>query len=77
MKAARSPQHAKGHCAGTAQLRLPVDEVNRIVARLIRDRRFECPSIGIIAAGANVQRALNLPRGVVLAQEVPGSPATR
>lgn len=56
---------------------IPVDEVNRIVPRLIRDGRFVRPSIGISAAGGNVQRALNLPAGVVIVQVGAGSPAAR
>jgi S1-C subfamily serine protease len=56
---------------------IPVDEVNRVVPRLIRDGRFVRPSIGISAAPGNVQRALNLPRGVVVVQVAGGSPAAR
>jgi len=56
---------------------IPVDEVNRVVPRLIRDGRFVRPSIGISAAPPNVQRALELPRGVVVVQVVGGSPAAR
>ncbi len=47
---------------------IPVDEVNRIVPRLIRDGRFVRPALGIAAGAANLQRALNLPKGVVLVQ---------
>ena len=56
---------------------IPVDEVNRIVPRLIRDGRFVRPSIGVSAAGGNVQRALNLPPGVVIVQVGANSPAAR
>jgi len=56
---------------------IPVDEVNRIVPRLIRDGRYTRPALGISAAAGNVQRALNLPKGVVLTQVVPGSPAAK
>ena len=56
---------------------IPVDEVNRIVPRLIRDGRYTRPTIGVSAAAGNVQRALNLPKGVVLTQVVPGSPAAK
>ncbi|MDP3225440.1 MAG: trypsin-like peptidase domain-containing protein, partial [Rubrivivax sp.] len=37
---------------------IPVDEVNRIVPRLIRDGRFVRPALGITAGPANLQRAL-------------------
>ncbi len=56
---------------------IPVDEVNRIVPRLIRDGRFVRPSIGVSAAQPNVHRALNLPRGVALVQVGPNSPAQK
>jgi S1-C subfamily serine protease len=47
---------------------IPVDEVNRIVPRLIRDGRFVRPSLGIAAGAAQLQRLLSLPKGVVLVQ---------
>ena len=56
---------------------IPVDEVNRIVPRLIRDGRFVRPAIGVSAGPPALQRALNLPPGVVLLQVVPGGPAAR
>jgi S1-C subfamily serine protease len=56
---------------------IPVDEVNRIVPRLIRDGRFVRPAIGITAGQAGLNRALNLPAGVVLVQVVPNGPAAR
>jgi S1-C subfamily serine protease len=56
---------------------IPVDEVNRIVPRLIRDGRFLRPALGIAAGNAGLQRALNLPKGVVLVQVGPGSPAAK
>jgi S1-C subfamily serine protease len=56
---------------------IPVDEVNRIVPRLIRDGRFTRPAIGVSAGNANLHRALSLPRGVALIQVQPGSPAAR
>ncbi len=56
---------------------IPVDEVNRIVPRLIRDGRFVRPSLGVSAGSAPMQRALNLPRGVALVRVAPGSPAAR
>ena len=56
---------------------IPVDEVNRIVPRLIRDGRFARPTIGIAALPASVHRPLKLPRGIALGQVVRGSPAAR
>jgi len=56
---------------------IPVDEVNRIVPRLIRDGSYVRPSLGISAASKQVQRALNLPAGVVLVDVGAGSPAAR
>ncbi len=56
---------------------IPADEVNRIVPRLIRDGRFTRPALGISAGAANLQRALNLPKGVVVVQASPGGPAAR
>lgn len=56
---------------------IPVDEVNRIVPRLIRDGRFVRPAMGVTAGPAGLQRALNLPKGVALVQVAPNSPAAR
>jgi S1-C subfamily serine protease len=56
---------------------IPVDEVNRIVPRLIRDGRFVRPTIGVSAGPAGLQRALDLPRGVVIVQVGKGSPAAK
>jgi len=56
---------------------IPVDEVARIVPRLIRDGRFVRPALGVTAGPANLQRALNLPKGVVLVQVAPDGPAAR
>jgi S1-C subfamily serine protease len=56
---------------------IPIDEINRIVPRLIRDGRFERPSIGISAGTTELQRALQAPPGVVLVEVRPGSPAAR
>jgi S1-C subfamily serine protease len=54
-----------------------VDEVNRIVPRLIRDGRFVRPALGISAGPASLQRSLGLPKGVALVQVSPNSPASR
>jgi S1-C subfamily serine protease len=56
---------------------IPVDEVNRIVPRLIRDGRFVRPAIGITAGPANLARALGLPRGVPIVEVGNGSPAAK
>jgi S1-C subfamily serine protease len=56
---------------------IPVDEVNRIVPRLIRDGRFVRPAMGVTAGSAQLQRALNLPRGVAVVQVARNSPAAR
>jgi S1-C subfamily serine protease len=56
---------------------IPVDEVNRIVPRLIRDGRFVRPALGVTAGPATLQRTLGLPRGVAIVQVAPGSPAAR
>jgi S1-C subfamily serine protease len=56
---------------------IPADEVNRIVPRLIRDGRFTRPALGISAGAANLQRALNLPKGVVIVQTSANGPAAK
>jgi len=54
---------------------IPVDEVNRIVPRLIRDGKITRPSFGIQPAAPQVQNALRLPKGVAVVGVAPGSPA--
>ncbi len=56
---------------------IPVDEVNRIVPRLIKDGRFVRPALGVSAAPANLHRALNLPKGVAVVQVGSGTPAAK
>ena len=56
---------------------IPVDEVNRIVPRLIRDGRFVRPAIGITAGPVGLQRALDLPKGVAVVSVSAGGPAAR
>jgi len=56
---------------------IPVDEVNRIVPRLIRDGRYVRPALGVTAGSAALQRALNLPKGVALLQVGSDGPAAR
>jgi S1-C subfamily serine protease len=54
---------------------IPVDEVNRVVPRLIRDGRITRPALGISAASEQIHRALRLPEGVALVQVNPNGPA--
>jgi len=56
---------------------IPVDEVNRIVPRLIRDGRMVRPSLGVTPLPENAQQALRLPKGVGLLQVAPAGPAAR
>lgn len=56
---------------------IPVDEVNRIVPRLIRDGRLVRPALGITAAPEELARVLNLPDGVAIARVAPRGPADR
>ncbi|MEN9316409.1 MAG: putative DegP protease [Pseudomonadota bacterium] len=56
---------------------IPVDEVNRIVPRLIRDGRFIRPSLGIQAGPRQLARALGLPEGIVIVGVASGSPAAK
>ncbi|ODU10053.1 MAG: 2-alkenal reductase [Rubrivivax sp. SCN 71-131] len=56
---------------------IPVDEVNRIVPRLIRDGRFVRPALGVSAGPPALRQALKLPKGVVLVDVSRGSPAER
>ena len=56
---------------------IPVDEVNRIVPKLIRDGRIVRPTLGIESASPGVHRALRLPEGVALVQVAPNGPAGR
>jgi S1-C subfamily serine protease len=54
---------------------IPVDEVNRIVPRLIRDGRFIRPALGVTAGPENLAKALGAPKGVLLVDVSNGSPA--
>ncbi|GCL61080.1 S1C family serine protease [Pseudaquabacterium pictum] len=56
---------------------IPVDEVNRVVPRLIRDGRITRPALGISAASEQIHRALRLPDGVALVQVSPNGPAAK
>ena len=54
---------------------IPVDEVNRVVPRLIKDGKFVRPALGIQPAPEAFQRALGLAKGVVIVGVLPDSPA--
>jgi S1-C subfamily serine protease len=54
---------------------IPVDEVNRIVPRLIRDGKITRPTFGIQAASPQVHTALRLPRGIAVVGVAARSPA--
>lgn len=56
---------------------IPVDEVNRIVPRLIRDGRMVRPSLGVTGAGVDVNRALGLPKGVAIVRLLRNGPAAK
>jgi S1-C subfamily serine protease len=56
---------------------IPVDEVNRIVPRLIRDGRMVRPSLGVTGATAELNRTLGLPKGVALVRVQRGGPAAK
>lgn len=56
---------------------IPVDEVNRIVPRLIRDGRIVRPALGISSAPPSLTQSLQLPKGVALVGVTSGSPAQR
>ncbi len=54
---------------------IPVDEVNRVVPRLIRDGKFTRPALGIQTGSEQFHASLRLPKGVAVLGVVPGSPA--
>ncbi|MBH9552933.1 S1C family serine protease [Inhella gelatinilytica] len=60
---------------------IPVDEVNRIVPRLIRDGRFVRPVLGITPLDerwtATLRRRMGLPKGVALVGVTAQGPAAR
>jgi S1-C subfamily serine protease len=56
---------------------IPVDEVNRVVPRLIRDGRVVRPALGIVALPDTVNEALKLPKGVGVVQVAAGGPAAK
>jgi S1-C subfamily serine protease len=56
---------------------IPVDEVNRIVPRLIRDGKFVRPALGVSAGPPALSQARNQPKGVALLDVNRGGPADR
>jgi len=56
---------------------IPVDEVNRIVPRLIRDGRFQRPAIGVTGGPEGMSKLLKLPKGVPVIALVNGGPGQR
>jgi S1-C subfamily serine protease len=54
---------------------IPVDEVNRIVPRLIQDGKFVRPTLGIQVAPLEFQTALGIKNGVAIVGVLPRSPA--
>ena len=56
---------------------IPIDEVNRIVPRLITDGRLVRPALGVTAGPEGMTRALNLPPGVPVVQVTPNGPAAK
>ncbi len=50
---------------------IPVDEVNRIVPRLIKEGKFIRPTLGIQAAPPQFLSALGLPKGVAVVSVLP------
>ncbi|MEJ6000546.1 trypsin-like peptidase domain-containing protein [Paucibacter sp. AS307] len=54
---------------------IPVDEVNRVVPRLIKDGRYIRPAIGVSSGSAQLHQALRLPKGVAIVGVSARSPA--
>jgi S1-C subfamily serine protease len=54
---------------------IPVDEVNRVVPRLIRDGKFVRPTLGVTSAPPQLHAALRLPKGLAVIGVIKGSPA--
>ena len=54
---------------------IPVDEINRIVPRLIRDGKFERPVLGVQYAPGQFLEALGVKKGVAVLDVAPGGPA--
>ena len=56
---------------------IPVDEVNRIVPRLIRDGRVTRPTMGVSAAPSDFNEALGLGKGLAVVGVESGGPADK
>jgi S1-C subfamily serine protease len=56
---------------------IPVDEVNRIVPRLIKDGKFVRPVLGIEVAALEFQSTQGAEKGVAVVSVAPGSPAAQ
>ena len=56
---------------------IPVDEVNRIVPRLIKDGRFVRPILGIEVAPLEFQSEKGIEKGVAVVRVLPRSPAAQ
>lgn len=56
---------------------IPVDEVNRIVPRLIHDGRMVRPALGVSTAPPEWNRALGLPKGVAIVRVQRQGPAAK
>ncbi len=56
---------------------IPVDEVNRIVPRLIRDGRFTRPTMGVSAVPPDVNDQLGLGPGLIVSGVETGGPADK
>ena len=54
---------------------IPVDEINRIVPRLIRDGKFERPVLGVQYAPGQFLEALGIKKGVAVLDVAQGGPA--
>ncbi|MDE2118912.1 MAG: trypsin-like peptidase domain-containing protein, partial [Betaproteobacteria bacterium] len=54
---------------------IPVDEINRIVPRLIRDGKFARPVLGVQFAPAQLMTTLGLKNGVAVLEVAQGGPA--
>jgi S1-C subfamily serine protease len=54
---------------------IPVDEVSRVVPRLIKDGKFIRPALGIQAAPPSFQTSLGLPKGVAVVGLLAGGAA--
>jgi S1-C subfamily serine protease len=54
---------------------IPVDEVNRVVPKIIKDGRYIRPAIGVTSGSAQLQQALRLPKGVAIVGVGARSPA--